>query len=116
MNRHVSEVELLRYQVAELKSVLGQNRRADFNRIFKLSPMECDFLGLLISRELVSRENFFAALYSDTADAPCEHIPNVMLSHIRKKLKPFGINVKNRYGFGWFLFPEDKKLIAELCR
>lgn len=112
MNK-TEEVEMLRYRVAELESALGQT--ADFYKNFQLTPMQSKFLGLLMAKELVSRESFFAALYSDTADTPCEHIPNVMLTSIRGKLKPFGVAVHNSYGHGWYLSDDDKKLIKELC-
>lgn len=113
--QQASEVELLRYRVAELESALGVRPDYVFNRAFKMTPLECSILGLFMKKEVVTREAFFAALYSDTPNTPCGHILNVKITHMRKKLAPHGITINNSFAHGWYIYPEHKKLIRELC-
>lgn len=106
----INEVEYLRYRVAELESALGINAPT---RKLDMTKMQAKFLGLLLSKELMTREIFWASLYSDR-DASCDHILNVMLTTMRKKLKPHDIEIKNSWGYGWFISPEHKAKLREL--
>jgi two-component system, cell cycle response regulator CtrA len=55
---------------------------------------------------------FMAALYSDQADeAPDEKVLDVWICKMRKKLKPFGIEIKTHWGECWEI-PEASKAIA----
>jgi DNA-binding response OmpR family regulator len=78
--------------------------------IFKLSPTETAFLGLLMRRDLVSENMIFAALYSgrDADLVPGSKVVDVFMHLLRKKLAPFGIAINTIRGVGRSLSPADK--------
>lgn len=74
-----------------------------------LTPAEGRVFGVLLERELMTRDAAMAALYRDRgADEPEPKIVDVFVCKMRKKLKPFGIEVGLRWGVGYFLTPEAK--------
>lgn len=109
----LSEVESLRYQVAEFRAALGLTQQ--FPRKFRLTPHEAKVLGILVKREIASRDFIYRTMYADEWMKDREpKIIEVYLSNMRKKLRPFDITIQNDYGHGWFLSAGDKARIAKL--
>ena len=107
----VSEIEALRYQVAEYKAAIGLAQQ--FPRGLGLTPQEAKILGILYKREIASKDFIFRTMYADDWDHDREpKIIEVFLSKIRKKLRPIGVTIQNDYGHGWYLTPADKAKIG----
>jgi two-component system cell cycle response regulator CtrA len=60
-------------------------------------------MRVLMAREYATKEAIMAALYWDK-DEPGElKMIDVLVSRIRKKLRPFGIDIKTHWGRGFYL-------------
>lgn len=81
-----------------------------------LTDQEERLLGLLMRRELVSRDTLLIALYSGTPDErpEAEGISKVLTCRLRKGLKPYGVNVLNKPGRGYYLAAEDKRRLESI--
>lgn len=111
----VEENELLREQNRQLRALLKPGTALRFHRI-NVRGRKADLLTMLLHHETVSREMVLQHMYSDQADMPDPKIVDVMICHLRKKLKTFGAGIGVTYNVGWSVSPEHKRLIAELCR
>ncbi len=110
------ELETLREQNRQLRSLLADPvTTANVYRKLGVTGTKAELLALLMKHERVSREMAMEAIYGHQADQPGETIVNVMLTHLRKILGLHAVVVQNIWGIGWFISPEHKKLIRELC-
>ena len=73
-----------------------------------LSPREAALLGVLVARELATRDAIMLALYGDLPDPPCERILNVFVYKLRRKLAPHGVTILTRRGHG-LLIPAEQR-------
>jgi DNA-binding response OmpR family regulator len=71
--------------------------------------------GHILARKLATRSSVMDGLYINNADPPESNIVDVYISKLRKKLKPYGIEIKNDWGNGWYMTPEDKRKFRALC-
>ncbi len=70
-------------------------------------------LGVLVARPIASREALFLALYGDRIDdAPSDDVIYVVVTHLRRKTKPFGVQITNGYGMGWSLDEKSRAALA----
>lgn len=94
----------------KLDSLLAEIERRD-------EPLPCDFTTSeeIIARVLrsrsprvVSREALHTALYAFRSEGEEPHLQvvDVLLSHVRKRLKAAGIAISNEWGRGWFMSVE----------
>lgn len=110
------ENDFLREQVRQLRSLLSApDERSEYGRKLGINGKLLELFGLLMKHEIVSREMVFTAMYSTQADVPDEKIVDVMMCKLRQKLFPHAIKISVRYLVGWYISPEHKKLIKELC-
>lgn len=96
----------LRERVAELEAALsGDGFVAPLE--WRLTAQEARVFGVLLAREIASKEAFMAALYENRPDAdqPEPKIVDVMICKLRRKLKPFGIGIVCLWGRGHSLAP-----------
>lgn len=85
-------------------------------RAWKLSPSEAKLLKCLVRRELMTRDNAMALLYSARGgDEPNDKIIDVFIARLRSKLKADGITIITHWGQGWFLPPEAKGIARRWC-
>lgn len=81
-----------------------------------LTSSEARVFGALLERELVTIDVAMAVLYRDNAAEEAEEkILDVFICKIRKKLKPFGIEILTRWGVGYQLSGETKKAVRTMC-
>ena len=80
------ENDYLRAQVHQLKDALGGGLRWPVE--WNLSPRETAMLGVLVSRDLATREAIMCALYGDDPEPPDEPILRVYTYKLRRKLDP----------------------------
>lgn len=74
-----------------------------------LTINEGRLFGALMERELLTKDAAMAALYRDRgADEPDLKIVDVFICKLRKKLKPFGLEIGTRWGVGYQMSAEMK--------
>ncbi len=103
------ENDLLRERVKQLESVLAPDVFV-FPVKYRLTGSEMVVVRRLMATEIASPQSIILALYGNRADYPEPGIVNVWICKIRKKLKPFGINIQNVWGQGYRL--ENRNLIT----
>jgi len=95
---------LLRERVAFLEAILIDCVRPPVE--WGLTHQETRVFGVLVNRELATKDAIMAGLYSDKAGAEGEVDPkivDVFVCKIRKKLKPFGVEIHTVWGQGYAL-------------
>lgn len=103
----VEENERLREQVARLEAALFDVAYIPVE--FRLTPSEARILGCLMNRRLVTKDAIMAALYRDGGKDEAEpKICDVFIHKVRRKLKPFGIDIVTVWGTGWSLTDEGR--------
>lgn len=106
------ENDLLRERIAQLEGLLGHNFLCPVE--WRLTCSENRVFGTLMARDLATKEAILAALYRDVGKDEAEiKIVDVFVCKLRKKIKPFGIEVHTRWGEGYYLLPETKSRIRE---
>lgn len=110
-----SEVQRLRDRVEELEDLIGL--RVVGPRVAGLSDMEWRMAGLLLKRPLVSREFAFRAIYGNRPEA--EQPKDIRMidqnvCRVKRRLKAFGITVKNASNEGYYLDAESRTKLKEL--
>jgi DNA-binding response OmpR family regulator len=106
-----AENETLREQNRQLKEEIGL--AAQPPPMFGLTTQEAAVFGVLLSNRAPRRSTFMAAIYSDGAydDEAGQKIIDVWICKIRKKLMPFGIEIKTNWGESYEI-PEPSKARA----
>jgi hypothetical protein len=117
----MTELQRLRDRVEQLEEVLGINptMACRLHMAFSLETQLAEILGMLLSREFVTRGGLYAVLYGDLPESqwPQEKTLDARLFHLRKALQPHGISIITRWGHGWYMRQEDKtKVRAALDR
>ncbi len=97
------ENDELRERIRTLEGALGC--RLEVPLALGLTPKEGRLLGVLLSREFVTRETAMVALYGMLADGEEAQpkIIDVFICKIRRKLKPYGIALRIKWGQGYFM-------------
>lgn len=101
-----NENENLHEQVYFWKSQLSSDFEPPFE--WGLTGSQTTIFRCLIARPLATRENIYTALYGGDYDRDMKNV-DVMLCHVRRKLKPFGITVFGVWGRGWRLDENVRK-------
>lgn len=74
-----------------------------------LTMNEARLFGALMERELLTKDAAMAALYRDRgADEPEMKIVDVFICKLRKKVRPFGLEIGTRWGVGYHMTAEMK--------
>jgi len=116
VERLEDQVFQLTEQVKELKAALIDTDWAPPAR-FKLTGSETIILQALRRREIVSVQALMLCLYRDRyGDEPECNVVRVLISHLRAKLRPFGIVVKNTHGLGYSLSPDDRQRLTAMSQ
>jgi two-component system, cell cycle response regulator CtrA len=104
------ENETLRERVAALEELLRGKEPPPIE--FGLTGSEALVLGLLMSRGAVTKDAIMAVLYHNRGRDEAEvKIADVFICKIRKKLKPFGVEIATHWGRGWEM-PEKSKQVV----
>lgn len=108
----MSELEELRDRVEQLQAALGMN--ITLPDATGLTPLKAKMVGILLKRDIVSREMFLDLMYGNRPDEPGAQTIDVHLCQIKKRLSNHGIDIKNRYGAGWYISAPDKAKLKSL--
>jgi two-component system cell cycle response regulator CtrA len=101
----------LREKVRQLEEVIGLSFQAPVE--FGLTRREEMVLGTLLRRERLSKEQIMTVMYSDRISVPDIRILDVYVCRLRKKLKPFEIEIRTMWGIGYALPPASKAIIKQ---
>lgn len=100
----LAENEQLRERVAVLEGLLMDVRPLPPE--WCLTGSEARIFGVLVNRPVATKECLYRALYDVHQDGGfTDTIVEPHVSHLRRKLKPFGISIETRRGYG-YLLPE----------
>ncbi|MGE0289285.1 MAG: winged helix-turn-helix domain-containing protein [Bradyrhizobium sp.] len=104
------ENEELRERVRQLEDVLGMS--FDVPVEWGLTASEARLIGMLLRREIVSKENALLCLYQTRPDDMADpKIIDVFICKARKKLKPFGVEIRTVWGKGYLIDAETRARI-----
>jgi len=102
-----AENDRLRARISNLEEALGACFLPPLE--FGLTQQEARVFGVLLHRELATKEALMAALYRDEArDEPDPKILDVYIHKLRKKLQPYGIAIETVWGQGWRVSGEHR--------
>lgn len=106
-----SEIAELREQNATLEGMLGF--RLEVPLVYGLTNHEARLLGLLMKRDLVTKDMAHTGLYGlRTGGADVEiKIIDVFVCKMRRKLKPFGVEIETVWGQGYRMTAENKAVV-----
>ena len=111
------EIDTLREEVRQLKQMLGISGRFVYPPQLKLSPATGKLYGLLMQREVVSKDTAMRALYFDRpGDVPGDRIIHMFVFRLRGELAQVGVEVKKKWREGYYLEAKDKARLKELTK
>lgn len=101
-------IEQLKNQIRELQKLLIP--AVVTPREWQLTAQEYSLFSLLLTRERVSKEQALYAIVQyqkyinpSRKSVSGEKICDVIVHKIRRKLSPYGVEIKNEFGLGWYL-------------
>lgn len=96
------EVDRLQGRIDQLEDAMGMSFVAPVE--WRLTPSEARVFGVLLERDVATKNAIMAALYrNDGRDEAELKIVDVFVCKIRKKLKGFGVEIVTHWGMGWSL-------------
>jgi two-component system cell cycle response regulator CtrA len=112
------EAENLRLldRIDMLERALGSDAGPLFPVEFGLTGSEAKVLNLLMLRDAVCKDGFMDAIYRGRGDdEPEVKIIDVFICKLRRKIRPFGVEIKTIWGRGYQMAPDDKARVRALC-
>ena len=102
-----AENDQLREEVRQLRKILTP--KLDIPVEWGLTDSEEMVFACLLSRNFATKEMIMMSIYSDSnVEIRQEKICDVFICKIRRKLKPFGIEIHTKWGSGWWIDSEHK--------
>ena len=84
---------------------------------WRLTASEARMIGALIARDHCTKDALMAALYRDDGRDEAEpQIVDVFICKLRKKLRPFGVEIATIWGRGYAMAPLTRAAIRERMR
>ena len=110
-----AENEELRERIVQLEELLGFRTLLPIE--WRLTGKEAGLVGFLLTRPLASKADLMSALYSLRPDEPPhEKIVDVFVCKVRKKLRPFGVEILTVWGQGYRIDKATReRLTAQLA-
>jgi DNA-binding response OmpR family regulator len=103
-------IDYLEAEVAQLRAMLGlelaRERRVQLKLAFGLTPSEATLLGVLMNSRVMSKDVALQAMADPGRDEyPDDKIVDVLISKMRAKLAPHGIEIQTAWREGHRLPP-----------
>jgi two-component system cell cycle response regulator CtrA len=111
----LGEVEDLKARVEQLEDMLTSNVSEPI--LDGLTRSEGVVLGLLMQREVATKDMIMTALYGhrlDADDTVGDKIVDVFVCKLRRKIKGLGIFIETQRGVGYFLSRDSKAMVKKL--
>jgi two-component system cell cycle response regulator CtrA len=103
-------------RIEALEQELGL--KTEFPPEFSIPRNMMPLLGILLKREIISREGALIAIYSGMPNSwgkePDPKIIDVFICKLRTRLKKYGVKVSCKWGLGYFMDGENKRKLREL--
>jgi DNA-binding response OmpR family regulator len=110
-----NENEMLRARNEQLEEMLGIRTLAPIS--FGLTPSESKVFGILMKRDLATKEMVMLTLYGDRPDDNVEiKIVDVFVCKMRKKIKAHDVPIETVWGQGYRIAPEAKQRVRDMMR
>jgi two-component system cell cycle response regulator CtrA len=108
--------EALQEHILNLEAALGIQIETPLE--LDLTSQESALLGLLLKRDIVTKELAMTAFYGLRADGeePEIKIIDVLIHKLRRKLKSYGIAIATKWGQGWWMTAEAKAIIRGMMK
>lgn len=107
-----AEVDRLQGRVDQLEAAMGMTLVAPLE--WRLTPAEQRVFGVLMARDMASKDAIMAGVYRDAGRDEAEiKIVDVFVCKIRAKLKAFQIPIETVWGQGYRLAVETKARVRE---
>ncbi len=108
------ENEQLRDRIAQLEALLFESERLPLE--LRLTTHEEALVAFLLKRNEVSKDQILTAIYGllPDDDEPELKIIDVYVCKARKKLAPFGLQIKTIWGRGYCLPPATKTTLRAM--
>lgn len=109
-----AENDRLREKIIALEETLGV--RIETPLMLGLTGQEAKLFGVLLKREMVTKEQAMDVLYGNRAGGGEVEIKivDVFVCKIRKKLMPYSISIETIWGRGFRMTAESKTVAARL--
>ncbi len=107
-------IEELQHRVCVLEEITGLS--LDCPLEFGLTRSEAVICGLLAKNEMVTKSLMLEALYMHEQDEAEIKIVDVWICKMRRKLKPFGIEIKTVWGRGFAMPPASRAIITSMLK
>lgn len=114
VTRQQVEIETLRERIRQLEEALSPSA-VELPLEWRLTASEARVFAHLTTRKVASKQSIMAALYSDRPDDDPEmKIVDVFICKLRKKVKPFGVEIQTVWGHGYALhdWPRNAEEVA----
>ena len=107
-----AENDALRARLRDLEREYGFYNEVPL--MFGLTGSESKVMGLLIERDIANRQQLMTAIMLGRGgdEEPEMKIIDVHICRIRKKLKPFGVEIDSAWGRGYCLSTANKAKVA----
>lgn len=87
-------------------------REMGYMQRFDMTRIEARLFDALLTAKgrVLSKDFLTQRLYSESAEAPASNAIHVLLTHVRRKIRPAGLRIENQRGAGWRLvIPAPRK-------
>ncbi len=92
--------------------------QVDLVHHFKITKLHAKVFGALLRHQEVTKKTLHRiiddGIEPDEEGATQEKIVDVVICHLRKRLRPTGVAIRTIWGCGYFMEPEHKKLALDL--
>ena len=89
-------------------------------RVFKVTRLEIALLSVLLKRSQATKEQLHSAAKQSRAGEPQEDtepkLVDVVICHMRKKLKPLGIAIETVWGIGYLITAAHRTLALDMLQ
>lgn len=111
------KIEDLEYQVKELTAALEASEAVDATpREWGFTPTERAIFSALARNAVARKETLNRLLACRAGDNPIgDNTVNMHICHMRKKLRPFGVEILTDFAVGFYLPPETRAKFKD-CR
>ncbi len=100
------EKAILEEQIAYLSAALVPHKFCPPE--WNLSGSEARILLAIEAKQFATADDLMAALYWDKPEPAIPQAVHVFMSRVRKKMKPFGVEIMNLHGQGFYLTPKAR--------
>jgi len=109
----LQENEELRTRLEGLEEAISHEIPA-FMKMGILRKSECAVLGMMMKRDVVTRDGLMEYLYGTRNAPPDTKIIDVFICNIRKKLRHLGVDIETVFGVGYRLTATSKAIIRNI--